>query len=179
MNKTITKPGKYTVEVAKNNLLNLHVLQKEKQAGDFNITLNLSGNNAQVVVSYAFMGGESDQQKATLNINHLTPHTRADVKIKGILKDQARHWFDGKIFVAPGAHHTESFLEHRTLLLSNTAKVSTTPALEILNNDVKASHAATVSHLDSEQLFFAQSRGLKKKVAEKIIIDSFLSEVQS
>jgi Fe-S cluster assembly protein SufD len=83
------------------------------------------------------------------------------------------------IRIEPNSHNCESYLTHSSLLLGTTAQSWTTPSLEILNNEVKCSHAATVRTITDLDLFYLQSRGLSKKTSQNLLIDAFLSDVQS
>ena len=75
------------------------------------------------------------------------------------------------------ARNTDSFLEMRVLLLDKKSSAVAEPKLEIENNDVKASHAATVGKIDEDQLFYLSSRGVDLDEANKLIINGFLKEV--
>ena len=59
-------------------------------------------------------------------------------------------------------------------MLSKDAKAKTIPSLEIKANDVKAGHSATIGKVDKDLLFYLQSRGINKKLGEKLLIRGFL-----
>ena len=42
---------------------------------------------------------------------------------------------------------------------------------------MRCSHAATVGHLDREELFYIMSRGVPRAVAERLVVFGFLGEV--
>ena len=65
----------------------------------------------------------------------------------------------------------------RGILLSENCKLNTKPELKIYADDVKCSHGSTVGALDKNQLFYLQSRGLSKKVAENFLIRAFYKDV--
>jgi Fe-S cluster assembly protein SufD len=85
--------------------------------------------------------------------------------------------FNGKIKVRPQAQQTNSSQSSRNLLLSNTAKVDTKPQLEIFADDVKCAHGATVGQLDSEEIFYLESRGLSKTTARNLLTYAFAADV--
>src|SRR5437899_4285802 len=72
------------------------------------------------------------------------------------------------------AHHAESYLAGHSILLDKGAKSDSIPGLEILTNDVKATHSASVAQMDEEQLFYLASRCLSRSEAQKIIVEGFL-----
>ena len=77
------------------------------------------------------------------------------------------------------AQNTDSFQTNRNLLLSGDAEADSLPGLEILANEVKCSHGATTSKIDEQELFYLQSRGISKTLAEKLIILGFFEEIIS
>lgn len=117
---------------------------------------------------------------------HLDHHTQIDHWIsdgvsrehyKGILDDQSRAVFNGKVLVHPQAQHTDAEQKNANLLLSRHAEIDTKPELEIYANDVKCSHGATVGQLDEEALFYLEARGLDKTIAQGLLIYAFANEM--
>ena len=96
---------------------------------------------------------------------------------KNILRDQSKSIFSGLIEVAEGAQHSNALQTNRNLLLSDEAEANSLPGLEILANDVKCTHGATTSAIDEDEIFYLQSRGIDKKVAENLIALGFIEEI--
>ena len=78
------------------------------------------------------------------------------------------------IKINENAAHSNSFLSGRSILLDKDAKSDAIPGLEILTNDVKATHSASVAQMDEQQLFYLGTRCLSKPEAERIIVEGFL-----
>jgi Fe-S cluster assembly protein SufD len=112
-------------------------------------------------------------------IHHDQPNCRSWEVYKGILDDHSRAVFNGKVFVRPEAQKTDAKQTNRNLLLSDTARVDTKPQLEIFADDVKCTHGATVGRLDDIALFYAQSRGVPAREAERLLTYAFAAEVIS
>lgn len=110
----------------------------------------------------------------TVIIHHQAPHTRANTILKGVARDKSKLRFVGRIIIDSGCPDTNSFLTERVLLLSDTAQAETVPDLEIESDDVKCSHAASISRIPEEHLFYLMSRGLVREQAEQLIIEGFL-----
>lgn len=108
-------------------------------------------------------------------LNH--PHSTIDQLCKCIVGDRARAVFDGRIVVGQQAQQTRADQLNRNLLLSPKARVNTKPQLEIVADDVKCSHGATVSQLEADELFYLQSRGLDRQLSTSLLIDAFAAEV--
>jgi len=140
-------------------------------------TVTLAGPGAHATIRGLFLLQESDHATAQFTIHHTTPNTCASFLAKGTVRDQAVADFTGLIKIDEVAQKTESFLEYRALLLDATASANPTPSLEILANDVVASHAATTAPIDREQLFYVQSRGIDQPQAEALLTEAFVREV--
>lgn len=109
--------------------------------------------------------------------DHKVPHAQSDLLYKGALYDKSRAVFRGLIKVFPKAQRTDAYQTNRNLLLSNRAEATSLPNLEIEADDVRCSHAATVGHLDAEELFYIMSRGISRAQAERLVVFGFLGEV--
>lgn len=110
-------------------------------------------------------------------IDHARPRCASRELYKGVLDGQSRGVFNGKVIVRPHASKTDSRQTNRNLLLSDSALVDTKPELQILNNDVKCSHAATIGQLDETAIFYLRSRGLGQEAARSLLIHAFMSDI--
>jgi Fe-S cluster assembly protein SufD len=108
---------------------------------------------------------------------HAAPDTTSDFAFKGALRDTAATVWRGMIRVEEGAQKTNAYQENRNLLLSKTATANSIPGLEILANDVRCTHGATLSQVDREQLFYLMARGLERSEAERLIVRGFFQDV--
>jgi Fe-S cluster assembly protein SufD len=96
---------------------------------------------------------------------------------KGVVRDQARGVFQGRIVVAEGADRTDARMEHHALILSDRAEVDAKPELEIYADDVACSHGNTVGALDEDALFYARQRGIPEAEARALLTEAFIGEV--
>lgn len=150
----------------------MELIQIDKP-GEYKIVLDKPGMEVRVVGAFQTHGRES--VVVNLVLIHQAPHTRGRVTLKGVAFDQSHLKLQGKVIVAENSPDTQSFLEERVLLLSEQAKAETIPELEILTDDVKCSHAASISRIPAEQLFYLQSRGLSLAQASELIVAGFLA----
>ena len=105
---------------------------------------------------------------------HEAPHCTTREVCRGIVDDEARGVFNGRILIRPGAQKTSAELSNRNLLLSDRAEVDTKPELEIYADDVKCAHGATVSRIDGNSLYYLQSRGIARAEAEVLLAFGFV-----
>lgn len=128
---------------------------------------------------YALTFGNDEEHVDFFTLqDHVGPDTRSDLLFKSALRDHARAVYYGLTRVGLGARNADANQENRNLLLSKTAKADSDPQLEIFTNDViRASHGATAGPVDEEQLFYLQSRGIPRHLAEELLVWAFLGEV--
>jgi Fe-S cluster assembly protein SufD len=107
---------------------------------------------------------------------HLARDTRSDLGFKVAMTGASRSAYTGLIRIAREATGCEAYQENRNLLLSPGARADSIPELEILNEDVRCSHGATMSRIDDEQLFYLQARGLARRQAVRLIVFGFLGK---
>jgi len=138
---------------------------------------SMVGPGAQVYV-HGFMFGDTRQHFDLHTLQkHLSDHCTSDLLIKGCLKDRARSVYQGLIQVAEGAQRTDAYQANRNLLLSDTARADSIPGLEILANDVRCTHGATIGTVDEEQLHYLRTRGLPRAEAERLVVEGFFVPV--
>ncbi len=139
--------------------------------------LDLAGEGAQGRMSgFYFTDGDQHLDHDTQQ-NHLAPHTTSDLLFKGALKGKSRSVWQGMIYVAPGAQKTDGYQANRNLVLSDKARADSIPGLEILADDVRCTHGATVGKLEMEPLFYLKSRGIPQAEAEKIVVEGFFDPI--
>lgn len=143
-----------------------------QQSGDYVVEITHPNTSAQIVGKFLTKGDE--KVDISLTIVHKAAHTRATTMLKGVATEQSSIRFFGRIIIEEDCGDTQSFLEERILLLSDKAKAEAVPELEILTDDVKCSHAASISRIPEEHLFYLMSRGISKHLAEGMIVEGFL-----
>ena len=109
-------------------------------------------------------------------VNHTQPHSYSNELYKGILDENSRAVFNGKIFVRPEAQKTNAFQSNQNINLSDAASIYTKPQLEIWADDVKCSHGCTVGQMDEEALFYLRARGIGKNQAKALILIAFAKQ---
>lgn len=139
--------------------------------------VTLAGEGASIALDGLF-AGSGTQHLATLTvIDHVKPHCESHELYKGILDQNARGVFDGRIIVRPDAQKTVSRQENRNLLLSETAIVDSKPTLEIHNDDVKCNHGSTIGQIQEEPIFYLRSRGIGEAEARNMLVQAFAGEI--
>jgi Fe-S cluster assembly protein SufD len=110
-------------------------------------------------------------------IDHAMPHCGSHEVYKGILGEQSRAVFNGKIIVRPDAQKTDAKQTNKALLLSDEAVIDTKPELEIFANDVKCTHGAAIGQLDEAAMFYLRSRGLGVSESRAMLVHAFAGDI--
>lgn len=142
---------------------------------DFRIDVDGAHSTTQLL-GMAIGSGNQHVDNHTL-INHNAPQCQSNEMFKYVLNDQAIGAFAGKILVKPNCPKIDAYQGNRNIVASPEAKMYTKPQLEIYTDDVKCSHGSTVGQLDQEALFYMQTRGISLPVAQKLLMQAFMSDV--
>ena len=145
--------------------------------GKVRIHNDLAGPGATSRVTGAYFADGKQHLDYDTFQEHMAPSTTSDFAFKGALRDEARTVWRGMIRVEEGAQKTNAYQENRNLLLSKTAHADSIPGLEILANDVRCTHGATLGRVDRELLFYLMTRGLNRAEAERVIVRGFFQDV--
>jgi Fe-S cluster assembly protein SufD len=137
----------------------------------------LAGRGAESNLLAVYFGdGDQMLDFRTLQ-DHAAPHTQSNLLFKGAVEDRARSVYSGLIRIREDAARAEAYQTNRNLVLTEGAGAESIPNLEILNNDVKCSHASTVGSIDDDQLYYLESRGVPPEEAERLIVLGFFDDV--
>jgi Fe-S cluster assembly protein SufD len=111
------------------------------------------------------------------SIDHAKPHAASHELYKGILEGHSTAVFNGKILVRKDAQKTDAKQTNKNLVLSEDAVINTKPELQILADDVRCTHGATIGQLDPEGIFYLQSRGIGLTDARNLLILAFARDI--
>ena len=139
--------------------------------------LDLIGEGAVANVTGFYVTANQQHMDHDTQQNHLAKNTSSDLLYKGALEDNSRSVWQGMIYVAPGAQQTDGYQANRNLILSRNARADSIPGLEILADDVRCTHGATVGKIDPEQIFYLKSRGVPNDQAEQLIVSGFFAPI--
>ena len=138
-----------------------------------NIHAVLAGEGAECTLNGFYMVGGTQHVDNHLLVDHAMPHGNSREFFKGILDGKGRGVFSGRIIVRPDAQKTDAKQSNASLLLSPGAQVESKPQLEILANDVKCTHGATIGQVSKEAIFYLRSRGLSEEAARNLLVYAF------
>jgi Fe-S cluster assembly protein SufD len=139
--------------------------------------LDLEGEGSSGRMSGFFFTDKDQHLDLDTQQNHHAPHTTSDLLFKGALKGNSRSVWQGMIYVAPNAQKTDGYQANRNLVLDKSARADSIPGLEILADDVRCTHGATVGKIDPEHMFYLRSRGIPEREAQRLVVEGFFTPV--
>jgi Fe-S cluster assembly protein SufD len=153
-------------------VMSLGALQSRSE---LNVDFNKPGGSAEVLGIYSLTGQQ--QSDHYTNIRHHVGSCQSQQLYKGLLDGKSRAVFVGGVLIAKDAQKANSEQLNKNLLLSPTAEVNSKPELQIYADDVKAAHGSTIGQLQKEELFYLQSRAIKKDKALNMLSKAFVADV--
>ncbi len=142
-----------------------------------NLQVNLKDTESEINMKGIYVNNKNYFSDHHTHINHWVEKTISSENYRGVLSDQAQGVFNGRVYIAPDAGKSHSEQINKNLMLSKQAEINTKPELQIYNDNVKATHGATVGQLDKEQSFYLQSRGYTYQEALKTLSKAFVFDL--
>lgn len=143
------------------------------------LVVEIDGPGAEVCLAGLYLCGSDEQVVFDIEVRHNAGDSRSSQFFNGIAGGTSRAAFHGRILVKEGAQRIRASQENHNILLSDQARVETTPQLEIYADDVECSHGATTGFLSAEEQFYMRSRGIPESEAKVLQMISFLAPVLS
>ena len=161
------------------------VVQKEGDLSAFflvfdqnlKVSVLLNGEKAKSNLKVAYLSNNNNNLKIDIQVLHKYKNTTSNQYIKGLATGESNVSLTAGIEIPKNVPCCEGYQNHRGILLSNKAKISATPQLEIWSDDVICSHGSAIGPLPEEQIFYLESRGLSKQESEKILLSSFFNGI--
>jgi Fe-S cluster assembly protein SufD len=140
------------------------------------IAIAMAGDHAQCRLDGVFLVAGREEANIVTAIDHRAIGGTTGELIKGVAAGRGHGAFQGKIIVREGAQQTDARQTSRNLILGRRAVIDTKPELEILADDVKCAHGASVGELDEAALFYLRARGIPTEEARRLLVEGFLRE---
>jgi Fe-S cluster assembly protein SufD len=169
--------GKTAVSQARDSQYTCHAISSGARISRHNLDVHLTGEQTSTHLNGLTLAMGEQLADTHSAIAFSQPYCRSRQLHKCIVGDRARAVFNGKVSVPKAAQLTDAGQLSRNLLLSPKARIDTKPELEIVADNVKCSHGATVSQLDAEEIFYLQSRGLDPQQASDLLVTAFAVEL--
>lgn len=151
-----------------------HILQHGKRSKQ-EFIFHLHHPESRVKITGTVQASQGGEPELLTQVIHHVPFTFANTLIRTLAAENAHPRYQGLIRIEKQAKGCESYLSHHSLLIGPGAKSWSIPSLEILSDEVKCSHSATVKTITNLDLFYLRSRGLNPEMAKQVLIKAFLT----
>jgi Fe-S cluster assembly protein SufD len=175
--ENITSICSHRVEQSCHSTYQQHQISLASKLKRNDLTVSLRGEYANTDIRGSFYGRHQQTIDNHTCMQHIAANCSSNEVFRGLVDDQANAVFNGRIHSHPDAQKTLAELSNKNLLLSGSATINTKPELEIYADDVRCSHGATVGQIDSEALFYLQSRGIPRVEAKRLLSLAFIAEI--
>ncbi len=139
--------------------------------------MTADGKDARSEILSTYLGDETQVHDIRTLQDHAAPRTTSELLCQGAVAGRSRSVYSGLIRVHRGAVRSDARQTNHNLVLDEGAHADSVPNLDILENDVKCSHASTVGPVDEDQRYYIESRGVAPEVAEGLIVRGFFDAI--
>jgi Fe-S cluster assembly scaffold protein SufB len=175
--RQVSKTIRYQADLNRESEINLFGYLKTNQNFEGQFIIKHQKNHSRGVMALGLNTGGNSQSSLALINHHQGQHTTGDITFKCLGQDRANAYINGLIKIDPPAKFTNSYLTENVLMLSKQSEIKAIPNLEILNNEVKASHSATVGRIDEQVMYYLMSRGLTAAAAKNMLVKGFFKNL--
>jgi len=174
-----TKILNLSANINKNATLNFYTINISGELIKNNYYFSLNNKNSACNFNGIGLLNKKNHIDNYIEINHNEKHTSSNLNFNNILNDYSKGIFYAKTVINKQCSQSEASQSNKNMLLSKSSSMQSNPQLIINNDDVQCSHGSTTGEIDSDALFYMQSRGIKINQAKKMLINSFLSNLIS
>lgn len=169
-----TKILNLCANINKNATLNIYTINISGELVKNNYYINLNKKNSECNFNGIGLLNKKNHIDNYIEINHNRKNTTSNLKYNNILNDYSKGIFYARTVINKGCSQSKASQSNKNMLLSKHSSIQSNPQLIINNDDVQCSHGSTTGEIDSDVLFYMQSRGIKLEQAKKMLINSFL-----
>jgi Fe-S cluster assembly protein SufD len=177
LDESVTSLCSQRVKQGRNSLYQQYQISLASKLKRNDLTVALVGEYASADIRGSFYGRNQQTIDNHTCMEHMAPNCTSNEIFRGLADNEANAVFNGRIHIHPDAQKTVAKLSNKNLLLSDFATINTKPELEIYADDVRCSHGATVGQIDSDALFYLQSRGISRSEAKRLLSLAFIAEI--
>lgn len=168
---------KINANLGKNSKIVVYFADFSVQKNKLDATINLNDEGATCEWHLASLSSNKDNKDIMVNIYHNHPSTFGRIDNYGVCKDEGKLQFSGISYILKGCHQSKSHQNAKIVVFDNNCVAKAKPILKIDENDIEASHAASVGKVSDEHIFYLTSRGLNLEEAKMLITLGYLKPI--
>ncbi len=171
-----THTAKAYVNIDANGLYRSANMSLGSSLARFEAHVRILGEEAFAHVDGVALASSGQSHDILTHVSHMVPNAKSDQIFRTVADSRSKTSFQGKVTVVKDAQLTEADQSFKALVFDKTAEANSKPELEILADDVKCSHGATVGQLDEKAIFYLTSRGIDPVTARKMLVEAFTAD---
>ena len=171
------KNAKITANVGRNSRIITYFADFSTDSNKTDVDINLNEEGAECEWHLASLSSGHDNKEIGVSIYHNHASTFGRIDNYGVCKDHAKLLFSGISHILKGCHQSSSHQNAKIVVFDNDCIARAKPILKIDENDIQASHAATVGKVSDEHIFYLTSRGLNIDEAKMLITLGYLKPI--
>ena len=170
-------PCKIEIKLNRGSLFNMAFADLGNWEGTLQVDVDLAEEGAEFVFHCASVSSVNEKKRVEVNVTHNAPRTKSLVSSYGIAADNSQIRFEGCSHIVKGAVGSSTRQEAKAILFDPLSQGFCSPVLKIDENDIEASHAASVGKVNEDHLFYLRSRGLTLEEARRLIVLGYLKPI--
>ena len=125
-------------------------------------------------ISFASKGQNLDTGTKVI---HAAPNTSSTVSSRSIAKNGGVSVYRSSVDISQEAVGSKSSIICESLMMDNSSRTDTIPAMNIRNNQVDIGHEAKIGRISDEAVFYLMTRGITEEEAKAMIVRGFAEPV--
>lgn len=167
----------YSVTVKKKGEQTFVIFLTDDKSQSGEIKILMDAKDIKIQILGIILGSGKNIISLTTLQDHVASSSVSDLFIRSILFDEAKFNYEGIIKIRRNASKSNAYQKNQNILMSKNAWVNSQPSLEILADDVRCTHGATIGKIDQNQLYYLSTRGLSRDQSKRLILAGFYREV--
>ena len=131
--------------------------------------VTLRGDGSAFEADLGYLGRNTQTLDMNVAVDHFGKNTESRIDTSGALMDGAKKIFRGTIDFKTGSAGSVGNEKETVLLLGDDVVNKTVPLILCAEENVVGNHGATIGQLDDATVFYFESRGIEKALAEHIL----------
>lgn len=141
------------------------------------VDIHLNDIHAKGRIKLASLSSKKDNKNFDISLYHHSPYTVGLIDNYGVCKDDAKLVFSGTSHIEKNSKNSKTKQNAKIMVFDRYSNAIAKPILKIDENEIEASHAATVGKISDDELFYLTSRGLSEETAKELITLGYLKPI--
>ena len=161
----------------KNSDIQVHFADFTNGNNNVKVNINLLKEGAKAYWHLASLSAGNDNKEFDVSLLHDSLNTFGISDNYGVSKDDARLIFSGVSTIKNGAKGSNTRQNAKIMVFDENSKGIAKPVFKIDENEIAASHGASVGKISDDTMFYLTSRGLSQDEAKHLITMGYLKPI--